>query len=275
MDLGVMSGSKPVSQRKKSFDEELDELKLQLSKLQANRSRKGRLGDKQMKYGILSQESSESQHSMLRSPSPTIDTNWLREQRGTPSPCSKANLEIIRMKSSESISKKRQIKDALQKRLSDLFASSLKESRSGSTFNLEDQYMKQSLNSKDDGNHTIHDIPTLSSEETISTSHRNLMRSGSLSVEIFNQISSDSSIQEGQLISTKTLPLQEFTNSRSINMEVNAYHPNESSRQTIKTGSCHFNSPLTMKENVNYPMKSHFSMEEITVSGNFFSFKIH
>lgn len=264
-----------VRERGKSFDEELDDLKLAIRKMQKARSRKSQeFEKKKLVTRILPPSRSPSSHLSISTTSPSIDMKWLKEfrEKNASSPCPKENLERIKKETSASISTKRERKDEMQKRLTELFAMTFSSSKSRSfdpSIGYDhDGYLFDTVS----GDNMINEIPTLSAEDTLSTTERKLMDSESLSEDICHQISSDSSL-ERKAIKPIIIPQKDFTRHIVTEDDDSNLHPQESPRKVLKSKHF-FGEASLLKNGATYQSKPHFSHENISVSGNLYSFRI-
>lgn len=258
-------------ERGKSFEEELDDLKIAIRNMQKARSRKGQQHEKKKQIAtILPPTPTSSTTLSISTTLPNVDMKWLKQfrEKNTSSPCPKENLERIKNEASPSISKKRERKDKMQKRLTELFAITLSSSKSTSIDPCIVHHDSSDLCDTISGDNMIHEIPTLSAEDTLTTTERNLMRSGSLSEDILEQLSTDGSIEE-KLIKPALIPQTEFTRNIITENNESNMHPLEGPRKVLK--STH-SSNKASKNPATYQLKSHFG--NISVSGILYSFRV-
>jgi hypothetical protein len=252
----------------KSFEEELDDLKVAIRKMQKARSHKGQPHVKTKRnVSNLPPLQTSSGALSISTMSPSAGTEWIKEfrEKNVSSPCPRENLERIKREASPSISKKRERKDRMQKRLTELFVMAFSSSTS---FDPSVGHLCDSIS----GDNMIHEIPTLSAEDTLSTAERNFMRSDSLSEDISLKLSSDRSMEE-KAIKPTLIPQSEFTTSIVVEEDESNVHPLESPRKVLK--STHFSKePSSLKRMAKYQLKPHFSLQDISVSGNLYSLKI-
>lgn len=252
----------------KSFEQELDDLKVAIRKMQKARSRKGQRNvKKKINVSNLPPIHTSSSELSVSTMSPSVGTEWIKEfrEKNVSSPCPRENLERIKREASPSISKKREHKDQMQKRLTELFVMAFSSSKSYDP-------SVGSLCDSISGDNMIHEIPTLSAEDTLSTAERKFMRSDSLSEDISLKLSSDRSIEE-KAIKPALIPQSEFISSIVVEEDEGNVHPLESPRKILKSTRFFKESP-SLKRMAKHQLKPHFSLEDIFVSGNLYSFKI-